>query len=285
MSFDLSAQNLFKQDLPKKLYLDFGSDFKYAENLNGAYGLEVVEIANLGQNPQQAPFGFGLTLTQAGLCLRNFSKKAPDLFFDLTQPKLLYRLDTKRVFQETLLKAVRIKKSAINFLVDATLGTGIDALLLTNIAEKVLGFEENFYIYLLLKDAIYRAQKADILRAELEKLEIRNANSTQALQELNNSPEVIYLDPMFSDLNTKSQPKKNMNFMREILHSNLENTANADEEMQTEKTTQLLQTARKIASEKVVIKRPLRAKQDKQTTYQIKGKSIRFDVYFSGFSG
>lgn len=254
-------------DFSKKLFLETNSRqiFTYAENLSGAYELEITD---------KAPVDICLCLTEKGLCLRNFAKKMPDLWFDFTQAKLLHRLDAKRVEHEILLKAARLKNEPINLIVDATLGVGIDAILLTNICERLIGFEQNFYIFLLLTDAIYRAKSANVLSAQLEKLDIRWANSTIELPKLPEKPEVIYLDPMFDDLSTKSQARKNINFMRKVLKSNSLNL--------TEKSQQLIETSLDVALKKVVAKRQIRASQDKRTTYQIKGKNIRFDVYFTG---
>lgn len=251
----------------KKLFLEANSRqiFTYAENLSGAYGLEITT---------KAPVDICLCLTEKGLCLRNFAEKMPDLWFDFTQPKLLHRLDAKRVEHEILLKAVKLKNQPINLIVDATLGIGIDAILLTNICERLIGFEQNFYIFLLLTDAIYRAKNANLLSANLEKLELRWANSSLELPNLPEKPEIIYLDPMFEDLSTKSQARKNINFMRKILKSN-----SAD---LIKNSQQLLERSLDVALKKVVVKRQVRATQDKRTTYQIKGKNIRFDVYFTG---
>lgn len=245
-----------------KIYLEKNSDFKYGENLSGAYGLQILD---------KAPVDICLTLCENYLCVRDFSAKKPDSFFDFNNPKILYRLDKKRAQNELLIKAARLKNSHINLIVDATLGTGLDALLLTNISEKVLGFEENLLVFLLLQDAIYRAKKLGILNSELEKLQIENVNSQTELLNLKQMPEIIYLDPMFSDLNTKSQPKKNMQFLRGLLAESLETKKNNFE--------LLLKSARKSSLEKVVVKKPLRAKADKNINYQLKGKNTRFDVY------
>ncbi|WP_395377782.1 class I SAM-dependent methyltransferase [Marinicella sp. W31] len=164
---------------------------------------------------------------------------------------------------EKLIKACKIQGKAEGQVLDATAGMGRDAFLLQQAGFQVTATERHPVVYALLQNALDRHRIA--------------ANGHVAFELLNQSAEVIlaekrfdvvYLDPMFPNRSKSAQVKKDMFVLQKLLQG-------------TETGMESLLKAAQSAANKLVIKRPIKAVALLATkpTYQLLGKTCRFDVY------
>jgi len=81
--------------------------------------------------------------------------------------------------------------------VDATAGFGTDAFALACQGHRVLALERSPVMAALLEDGRERALADPELREAAARLEIRQCDARQALAELDERPDAIYIDPMY----------------------------------------------------------------------------------------
>ncbi|MDO4621085.1 MAG: class I SAM-dependent methyltransferase [Lachnospiraceae bacterium] len=186
---------------------------------------------------------------------------------DLT--RMLPRLKTANLRQEMLVKAAKYKKEEgrIPFAVDATAGFGEDALLLAAAGYRVLLCEYDEVIAALLADALRRAAEVPELAEYAARMKLVQKNSIQVLQELDEKPDAVLLDPMFPARQKSALVKKKF----QLLH-HLESPCTDENE--------LFAAACASGAKKVIIKRPLKGPflAEQKPSYSLKGKAIRYDV-------
>ena len=159
------------------------------------------------------------------------NEKIKPLCVDFTSKKIIHRLQSPQKYQEPLIKAIGIKPNKSLTILDATAGLGRDGFMMAALGAKVILLERNNVIFQLLEDGIKRA-KNNTNTKNNEKV-TRNLINIQ--QTANNmylidgdsikqiptlsvkyKPDIIYLDPMFSDLKSKSLPQKEMSILRMV---------------------------------------------------------------------
>lgn len=145
--------------------------------------------------------------------------------------------------------------------VDATAGLCRDAMVLAHLGCHVTGLERVPAFVMLARDAIAHSQ----LRARLEVIVVE---ATEWLARLpsTEAPDVVYIDPMFTD-EGRAQVKKDMQVCRALAGPPMEPEA-------------LFAAARRVAGERIVVKRhpdapPLAA----DASFSVAGERVRFDVY------
>lgn len=144
--------------------------------------------------------------------------------------------------------------------VDATAGLGGDMLALYSRGYRVTGYECHPVLWAML-DSYLRVQGISDLPLHL-------ADSLSEMRELRFAPaQVIYLDPMFPDERKSALPGKAMQYLRELLPAPAEDAA------------ELVAAACRTATDRVVLKRRRRDPIVGEPSWQIKGSTIRFDVY------
>ena len=147
---------------------------------------------------------------------------------------------------------------------DATAGLGQDALYLANLSKEVILLEQIPWLFSLLENGLDKAKRGH--KKIFSRMHPFCVNAKEYLQKLEESPDVIYLDPMFNFSN-KSKAKKDLQALRELIKEGL--------------TNDLLQISLLKAKRRVIVKRY--SKQDflenLKPTYSIFGRVIRFDVY------
>ena len=89
-----------------------------------------------------------------------------------------------------------------------------------------------------------------------------------------NAWNVVLLDPMFPPIAKKALPNRGLQHLRQLTEDSLVGNAKAEEEL-----PELLALAKARCSGRVVIKRRLKDSVTGRVDWQIKGKSVRFDVY------
>jgi 16S rRNA (guanine1516-N2)-methyltransferase len=149
---------------------------------------------------------------------------------------------------------------------DATAGLGRDAFVLASLGCKMYLLERSPIIAALLQDGLKRAQ-TDPEFANID-MQLTVTDAIAYLKICKRKYDVIYLDPMFPTRTKSALVKKEMRILRDLV----------GEDIDAEK---LLKLALKIASKRVVVKRPKLAPAipGPEPTLKFVGKSSRFDVY------
>lgn len=157
--------------------------------------------------------------------------------------------------------------------VDATAGFGQDTVMILSMGCEVVALERSKEVMSVLEDGVERARREDAgMKKAFEKLKVVNADAREYLSKLNpdETPDVVYLDPMFDKPKKTAKSPKEMQLLQELLGQ----PPTAEEELQ------LFEAAFKAAKNRVVVKRPIKAKALKPSpTHSYKGQSVRYDVY------
>lgn len=180
------------------------------------------------------------------------------------------RLKPARVFDEMLVKAVRIKdKKGTITVVDATGGLGEDSLILAAAGCRVTVFERGNAVFRLLEDTVKRALLLPELAEIVCRMDIRNEDSIASLGKLSESPDVVFLDPMFPEKNKGGMTNKKLQVIRSL-------------ETPCEEEEELMAAAISAKPIKIVVKRPSKGPwlANRKPSYSIGGKTIRYDIYF-----
>jgi len=227
---------------------------------------KAVELAKRLKLPlverQNTKFDSLLVFSSINLSLITKNHKTP-FVVDFLSKEIQYRINHPP--KELLLKACGIKKIKKPTILDITAGWGRDGFILANSGCNVTMLEKSDIVYTLLEDGLNR------LRANRD-LDIKCIN-TDALDYLNKLnideyPNVIYIDPMRDIEGKSAKNKKEMEILRNIvgIEKNIDTLINA---------------ALKCAKNRVVIKfdrlyeNPYKNKCD----ISFDGSNSRFDVY------
>ncbi len=175
-----------------------------------------------------------------------------------------------RAQHEMIVKAVAGRSKDRLTVLDATAGLGRDSFILAAAGFQVISCERNPVIACLLKDGLDRAtmslEGADVVN----RIHLLQQDAGQYLDELEeqDKPDVICVDPMFPERSKSALVKKEMRIFRDIVGDDMD-------------AETLLQKARQVARKRVVVKRPRKAESIGQLkpSYQLLGKSSRFDIY------
>lgn len=197
----------------------------------------------------------GLALVGEGMVLRaDFSR-------------LLPRLRSDRLSRELLVRAARVRGVEAPTAVDATAGLGEDSLLLAAAGFSVRLYEKDQVIAALLRDALERAVALPELADVVERMELLEEDSVEALPHLDFSPDVVLLDPMFPERTKSAAVKKKFQLLHHL-------------ERPCENEGELLDAALAACPRKIVIKRPPKGPvlAGVKPSYQVTGKAVRYDV-------
>lgn len=188
---------------------------------------------------------------------------------------MLKRISPAKLHSELLVRAAKIKHNANNecsnatahlIAVDATAGLGQDAFLMAAAGFEVYMFEQNAVIAALLSDGLLRAANSQKLASIAPRMHLECQNSICALQALNFTPDVVYLDPMFAKREKSAATKKKF----QLLHKLEAPCTNENE---------LLKAAICAQPKKVIVKRLPKAEclASVKPAYNICGKAVRYD--------
>lgn len=199
----------------------------------------------------------GLVLTGDGLELRG----------DLSQ--MIRRLKPNNLNGELIVKAAKLKDAPERpIAVDATAGLGEDSLLLAAAGFSVMMFERDPIIAALLRDALRRAAESEdaVLKDAVQRMQLFEEDSLQALPRLSERPDIVVLDPMFPERQKSALVKKKF----QLLHKIERPCADGDE---------MLEAALAAFPRKILIKRPLKGPYlaDRKPDYSLRGKAVRYD--------
>ncbi len=206
------------------------------------------------------------------------------IWVDFLSPELERRRRQSLKSGQLLARALGVtskKRSSSLKIFDATAGMGQDAWIMAWMGPgvEVVAMERSFLLYQMLKDGLRRAEP----KISEVKLEFVLGDSTQYLLDLQNlaMPEVethpydvIYLDPMFPPSTKAALSRKEMQVFQRLL---------AEQDPLEMEAVALLEAALKVANERVVVKRPLKAKALRAgVSHSFKGQAVRYDMYLSG---
>lgn len=178
---------------------------------------------------------------------------------------------------QAIARAVGLKNQSLVTVLDATAGLGRDAFVLATLGCKVHCVERSPIIAALLQDGLNRAKLSLDLRDILLRMQVTVGDAKNILSTLReaNTPDVVYLDPMFPSIPKSALTKIEMRIIRDIVGDDLD-------------AEQLLSLALGKAKKRVVVKRPQKAPvgfKDLKPTFSIEGKSNRYDVYLTPVRG
>jgi len=156
-------------------------------------------------------------------------------------------------------------------IVDATTGWGQDSLHIFRMGYDLRCIERSPVMNELLQDGFNRLSQLEwVKNLELKVPTLIDGNACDILLNLDQKPEVIYIDPMFPAKRKKSAlAKKSMTVLRDLLGN--------DEDKE-----QLFAVALQVAAKKVVVKSPDYAEPlAGKPSESFKGKLLRYDVYLT----
>ncbi len=154
--------------------------------------------------------------------------------------------------------------------IDATAGFGQDAITALCLGCEVIAVEKSDVVVTVLRNGVVRALREDeSVHSIFEKLSVVEADAGVFLTQVDHA-DVVYLDPMFDKPKRSAKSAKEMQLLQDLLAP-----AATLAEMEV-----LFHLAYEAASQRVVVKRPLKGKAlVKAPTHSYKGQSIRYDVY------
>ncbi len=206
------------------------------------------------------------------------SPKTLPLSVDFLTPQILHRLKhglSKNDFLPRALGFKSLNPDRAPFVLDATAGLGIDSFFIAALGARVRAVERSEIIFELLKDGERRlreAQHEPRLQAIATRLSFELGDALEVVRNLkaDELPDVIYLDPMYphESRSGTALPKKAMQIFRRLITGD-DDAAN------------VLEIAREMALDRVVVKRPLQAKSlgAEIPDHVFEGKTARFDMY------
>lgn len=180
--------------------------------------------------------------------------------------RLLPRLRPGALGRELLVRAARVRGVEQPCCVDATAGLGEDALLLAAAGFTVTLIERDPVIAALLADTLRRAREVPQLAEAVGRMHALEGDSVAYLHEMQTSPDVVFLDPMFPARSKSAAVKKKFQLIHRI-------------ERPCEDEGALVRAALAARPRKVVIKRPVKGPQlaGVKPSHAIAGKAVRYD--------
>jgi 16S rRNA (guanine1516-N2)-methyltransferase len=175
---------------------------------------------------------------------------------------------------QAIARAVGLKSGTKQVTVlDATAGLGRDAFILASLGCTVQLVERSPLIATLLIDGLSRASQDERGVQVTQFMTVVVIDAKKILEAITseNSPDVVYLDPMFPHEDKSALTKIEMRLIRNIVGDD------KDAEL-------LLPLALRKAQKRVVVKRPRHAPGllGGTPSFVVKGKSNRYDVYLTG---
>ncbi|WP_313025247.1 class I SAM-dependent methyltransferase [Pseudomonas lopnurensis] len=224
----------------------------------------------LGLPEQGVDAEFALQLGEGGLRLQSLEAQAPGpVRVDFVEGAAAHRRQFGGGSGQMIAKAVGIQPGVRPRVLDATAGLGRDAFVLATLGCEVQLIERQPLIAALLDDGLARARRDAEVAAIAGRMTLLEGNAIELMEHWQGEPpQVIYLDPMFPHRDKSALVKKEMRLFRPFVGDDLDAPA-------------LLAAALRLASHRVVVKRPRKAPaiDGAKPGYVLEGKSSRYDIY------
>jgi len=219
--------------------------------------------------------------TQNGIKLISVNEEAPLYFKDqvfLRNDSGSFSLDWARDLKshlkknyslksEPLAKALGITNKQISHeVIDCTLGTGKDAILLLSFGSSLQCFERNPNVFVLCLDALLRAvEDEEVGQIFKSGMRVYYGEAWHLLHHSESS--VAYFDPMYPAKKKKALPRKEMQVFKDIVGPD----GDIEEVLAKLRTN----------FRRVVVKRPVKSDILEKCSVSFKGKTTRYDRYDS----
>lgn len=220
---------------------------------------------------EQADSGLVLWLDGQGLHLKTLDDlKMGKVQVDFASDAMAWRRQHGGGKNEAVAKAVGMKPGFKPQVLDATAGLGRDAFILASLGCQVTMLERVNAVAALLDDGLQRAandpELSQWLPQRLRLLPVSALDTLSVWQD--ETPDVVYLDPMFPHRKKAALVKKEMRLFQLLLGPDLDADA-------------LLTPALCLAKKRVVVKRPSGAPylNNQKPSLEMQGKANRFDIY------
>lgn len=246
---------MVKQNI--KIYCQSEKDKPYANKLANELGLEI-ETSDISDNYTY----INVSNNELGIINRTISPNE----FKLDLIASVTKIKNSNLKQYPLAKAIGLKNKNCT-VYDLTAGFLKDSIVLACLGHKVTAVEINPIIFQLINAANNKLQATP----DAPQLEVLHMDSLAFLKKINQAPDIIYLDPMFSEENKTALAKKSMQIIQSIAH-NENNDYN-----------EIIDLAISIATKKVIVKRPQKGPylSGREPNTQVSAKqSTRYDIYF-----
>ncbi|MCW8906560.1 MAG: class I SAM-dependent methyltransferase [Sedimenticola sp.] len=214
--------------------------------------------------------GLLLQCGEAGLALCQLGNDAPGpVRVDFVSGRAAHR----RLFGggrgQPLARAVGMKQGRTPSVLDMTAGLGRDAFVLASLGCEVEMIERSPLIHALLRDGLRRALLEPETVPIAGRMRLHHLDSL-GLLEIGALPrsQVVYLDPMYPHRRKSALVKKEMRLFQQLVGEDGDSAG-------------LLAVARKLAGQRVVVKRPAGAEPlaESVPAYSISSPNTRYDVY------
>ncbi|MCH7527544.1 MAG: class I SAM-dependent methyltransferase [Planctomycetes bacterium] len=212
-----------------------------------------------------------LLVTGARLELREPGRRiGGPVYVDFVGGATGYRRRSGRSRDQAIGRAIGLRSGA-GTVVDATAGLCRDAFLLACLGCRVTAIERSAVVAALVRDGLARARaesKTD-LNDVLDRITLVVGDAREALAGMTGpaAPDVVYLDPMYSQAGRSALAKKEMRILRRLVGDDSD-------------APRLLEAARNVARRRVVVKRHRHAPPLAETpALKFLGRSVRYDVY------
>jgi 16S rRNA (guanine1516-N2)-methyltransferase len=181
--------------------------------------------------------------------------------------QLLHRVTDGRLAHEMLVRAAKTADLP-GRAIDATAGMGEDSFLLAAYGYDVTMHEQNPVIAALLRDALRRAKKQEILKDIVNRMHLVEGNSVELLASQADPVNLVYLDPMFPERQKSGLINKKLQLIQKM-------------EPPCGEEDTLFEAARSAHPSKIIVKRPLKSPYlaGRNPNYTLNGKAIRYDCY------
>jgi 16S rRNA (guanine1516-N2)-methyltransferase len=209
-----------------------------------------------------------LYVTYDGVKLQMTGKKAPGpVWVDFLSGAVAHRRKFGGGAGQMLAKAVGVKGSIRPTILDATEGLGRDSFVLATLGCEVSMIERSPIIHALLEDGLSRAMSDDEVYDVCSKMRLLHGNSIELMSSIER-PQVVYVDPMYPHAEKSALVKKEMRIFRDVVGDDQDSAS-------------LLEAALDVATGRVVVKRARKAPliEGRAPSYQLEGKSSRYDIY------
>ncbi len=210
-------------------------------------------------------FNLEFTGARLQLCLNAVAAPGP-IYVDFVGGKAAHRRHFGGGRNQPMVRAVGLKPGINPHIFDATAGLGRDSFVFASLGCQVTMVEQNPLIAALLEDGLQRGQGT--LPEICQRMTLVNMDSVEYLQHCSETPDVIYLDPMYPHRDKSALVKKEMRLFQLLLGEPVD-------------SRDLMVAALNCARERVVVKRPKGAERISKhlPTMSINSKNTRYDVY------
>lgn len=220
--------------------------------------------------PVRSDAEFALQFGVNGLQFVELAPQAPGaLRIDFVEGAVAHRRLFGGGSGQMIAKAVGVQPGIRPAVLDATAGLGRDAFVLASLGCSLILIERHPVVAALLEDGLRRAAGDPEVGPIVGRMRLVHANAiAQMLAWKDESPQVIYLDPMFPHREKTALVKKEMRLFRPLVGDD-------------DDAAGLLAAALDLATHRVVVKRPRKAPciEGAKPGYALEGSSSRFDIY------